>query len=187
MRRSGGGVRLRSAVRWLAAAVAIGVGLGAGGCRTPLYHAEAGTFERKPDHRPEPYERRGVLEQIALFLPNRIVDALEIAHVSVGVGVPLGVDVRLTRWVQLGASANFGVGVGWNGRDSSPEIYTASYTAAIGPARTGTGSGRVLPIKDWEVGVDLVPFKVAVDLSEVLDFVLGWFYVDIKQDDWGWD
>ncbi len=183
--RSGRGRRFAAGLLCLSLLVILAGG--GAGCRTPLSITEAGTFETKEGNRWAGTERSGVLKQIALYLPNRFMDMLDIVRFSFGVGLPLGFDIRLTKWAQLAASINPGVGVGWQGRFHDPAVYGVPYTAAFGPWRAGTGAGRALEIGAFEVGVDLTPIKVAIDFAEVADMILGWFFLDIVVDDWGWD
>jgi hypothetical protein len=157
------------------------------GCHTPLRHTAAGTFETTGEPRVVT-ARPGIAKQILLYLPNRIVDLFDIVKINfLPLGLSVGPDVRITRWGQVALQAGVGLGVQWDGRDHSPGVANASATAALGPFRTGGGAGEAASIGDWEVGVGYFGGKYAVDLSEVADFVLGWFFIDFKQDDYGWE
>ena len=158
----------------------------AAGCHTPLSATQAGSYETEDNERVVG-EREGVGKQILLYIPNRLVDAFDMVHAGVGLGIPLGPDIRITKWLQLAFQAEVGVGFGWDGRSHPPGWATASVTTAFGPWRGGAGAGYAPHIGDWEVGVGLGATKVAVDLSEVLDFVLGWFFIDILEDDYGYN
>lgn len=156
------------------------------GCHTPLIRTEAGSLEpSEPPYR-ETNERSGVVKQIALYLPNRIVDAFDMVSASVGVDLGIGFDVRVTRWVQLAAQAGVGVGVGYDDRSHRPAWANAAVTAAFGPWRGGAGAGSAPSLGDWEIGIASGANKFAVDLAEILDFVLGWFFIDLLEDDYGW-
>ena len=158
----------------------------AAGCHTPLSATKAGSYESEPIERVVG-TREGVGKQILLYLPNRIVDAFDMVHAGVGLGIPFGPDIRITKWLQLALQAEVGVGFGWDGRAHPPGWATSSVTSAFGPWRAGFGAGYAPHIGDWEVGVGLGANKVAVDLSEILDFVLGWFFIDILEDDYGYN
>jgi hypothetical protein len=80
-----------------------------------------------------------------------------------------------------------GIGVGWDDRFNHPVTAAAEATAAIGPWRGGFGVGNSPSIGDWEVGIAAPAAKIAIDLEEILDFVLGWFFIDFKRDDYGWE
>ncbi|MEQ8767127.1 MAG: hypothetical protein RL885_24665 [Planctomycetota bacterium] len=155
------------------------------GCYLPFVRTEPGTY-RSTGGPPEPGARSGVGKQIALYIPNRLVDLLDIVRVSLGPDLSLGFDIRVTKWVQLAAQAGVGAGVVWDGRDQMPVSYAAAATAAIGPFRTGAGSGEAPHIGDWEIGFASASGKFAIDPAEIVDFVLGWAYIDIMKDDYGW-
>lgn len=167
--------------------VSIGVLGLVGGCHTPMIWTEAGSYEHNDPYRPA-HERSGVVKQVLLYLPNRIVDALEVVSFPIvwAQAPPPGLDVRITRWGQLALQAYAGAAVGWDDRSHSPLWASAGTTAAFGPWRTGTGAGWVPSIGDWEVGVSFGATKVAIDLAEIVDFAAGWFFFDILRDDYGW-
>lgn len=156
-------------------------------CYTPFPHTEAGTYETEILPKRDKHSRQGVFKQIALYLPNRIVDAFDIVKLGlIGVGIPLGFDIRITRWGQLALQAGFGAGLVWDGRDHPPYTANAQVTTAFGPWRTGAGIGQVMHIGDFEIGWAGPAGKITVDVAEALDFVVGWFYLDLLEDDYGW-
>ena len=167
---------------WLSTLVLV---LGAG-CHTPLISTEAGSYKSEPIERVVG-ERAGVGKQILLYIPNRVVDALDMVHAGVGIPLSIGPDIRITKWIQLALQAGVGVGVGWDDRSHMPAWASASATAAFGPWRSGVGAGGAPSIGDWEVGIGYSGLKFGVDLSEILDFVLGWFFIDILEDDYGYN
>ena len=155
-------------------------------CHLPLAHTQAGTYKTTSVER-HLTQWYGVAKQIALFLPNRIVDAFDIVKAGpLPVSIDLGIDLRVTRWGQLAANLGVGAGIQWDGRDHLPWNHAAAGTAAFGPWRTGFGAGRSARIGDWEIGLGFIAGKIVVDLAEILDFVLGWAYVDLLKDDYGW-
>jgi len=79
-----------------------------------------------------------------------------------------------------------GVGVNWDNRFARPTYAWAGATWAFGPWRGGAGAGQVANVGAWEVGLGGVGGQVVVDLAEVADFILGWFFIDILKDDYGW-
>jgi hypothetical protein len=156
------------------------------GCHQPLRRVRAGDFRVLQKPYEQPGFRSGVGRQIALYIPNRLVDLLEIGSASLGVGLGLGVDVRVTRWGQLAAMAGVGAAGHWDNRSTLPAVYGAAVTAAFGPWRTGAGAGVAAPINDWEIAVAGAVMKFGIDLAELTDFILGWAYVDILRDDYGY-
>ena len=79
-----------------------------------------------------------------------------------------------------------GVAINWDGRDHSPWGYAASGTAAFGPWRAGGGVGKTASIRPFEIAIAGPATKIAVDPAEMVDFLLGWFFLDIMKDDYGW-
>lgn len=156
------------------------------GCHTPLVRTEAGDLEASEPAYRNTVERTGVAKQIALYIPNRIVDAVDIVSASVGLDLGLGFDVRVTRWGQLALQAGVGIGVGYDDRSHQPAWANAGATAALGPWRGGGGAGNAPSLGTWEIGLATGANKFAVDLAEIVDFVLGWFFIDILKDDYGW-
>lgn len=156
------------------------------GCHTPLAHTAAGTFETDDVPKRVVVAREGAWKQVGLYLPNRLVDTVDMVHVALGLGAGTGLDIRLTKWCQLAAVAGAGAGVAWDGRDHSPLIYAAFASAAFGPWRTGVGVGETMSIRPWEIGFGGTGGKIAVDLAEVVDFLAGWVFLDPLEDDYGW-
>lgn len=173
--------------RWVS--LALGVML-LSGCHGPLSFTQAGTgvtvHLRGQQLRGSGLRRDGIVKQVALFLPNRVADLLDVVKLGLGINVGLGVDVRVTQWCQLAAEASVGVGLQWDGRDHNPGIANAQATAAFGPWRGGVGKGTVASIKPFEVALATGGLKFGVDFAEAADFVLGWFFIDFQQDDYGW-
>jgi hypothetical protein len=155
------------------------------GCHLPLRRTHAGT-KNTTGGPPPGWQRDGVAKQILLYVPNRIVDLLDIVKVGIGVGLAAGPDIRITQWGQLAVQAGIGAGVQWDGRDHKPGVYTAEATVAFGPWRTGAGVGHVASTRPFEIAIAGGGSKLGVDLAEIADFVLGWFFVDFQQDDYGW-
>ncbi len=174
----------------LAAVATLVLALGSA-CHSPLKRTSGGDFVTTGEDRTV-VAREGVGKQIALYLPNRIIDAVDIIHLGFGLDAGLLLDLRITRWGQLALLGGATAGWAWDGRDHDPNIHTAYWTAAFGPWRTGSGVGHGMPVQDWEIAY-AGPFilgigtgKIAVDLSEILDFALGVFFIDILEDDYGW-
>ena len=165
--------------------VALGL-LGAlGACHGPLRQTDADGWHTWGGP-PPPLHRPNFGEQVLLYLPNRVVDLMETVSVSFGVGVSPGIDLRVTQWGQLALQAGAGAGFQWDGRNTDPRIATAYVTAAAGPWRTASGTGRVAAVEPWEIAVGAGGQKFGIDLAEVADFLLGWFFLDIQGDDYGW-
>jgi hypothetical protein len=130
-----------------------------------------------------------IAKKIILYLPNRVLDAMDIVRLGVHVGPGIGLDARVTRFVQLAADTSADVGVAWQGRKGSPIILQVYNTTAIGPIRVGAGTGlryrHTLSETSLTLNAGLVGFFAAYDSAEFIDFVLGWSTFDFKKDDWG--
>lgn len=183
---------MSTSVRRACAALTVlaGLLLATPACHSPTRYTDA-NWDQYPDTSwtdtdRDVHGRPVVWEQILYYFPNRIVDALEIVNVSFGLGVGLGLDVRITKWLQLAALGGAGVGVTWDNRFARPTFGWAGATWAFGPWRGGAGAGQVANVGAWEVGAGFAGGKVAVDLAEAADFILGWFFIDILEDDYGW-
>lgn len=128
-------------------------------------------------------------KKILLYLPNRILDLLEVVRLGVHVGPGIGLDLRITKLVQLAADTSANVGVAWQGRDKLPLVGQIYHTTAIGPVRVGAGVGlrykHTLSEISITANIGLAGLFVAYDSVELLDFLFGWTTYDLKKDDWG--
>ena len=121
-----------------------------------------------------------------LWLPNRIVDFVDIFRVDVGVGPAVGGVVRVTRYGQAGIRMfkPAMVRVGDFGRQE-PYMIERSNEFGVGPAYVKSKDRTVC---DAEVGLGLDVFLVGgyggICFDEVVDFIGGVFTADPKKDDW---
>lgn len=134
---------------------------------------------------------------VAMYLPNRIVDALDIVHFGVGVGPGIGLELHPTRYARLGADAAASFGWGWFGRAGMPwqgAVYTRSAAGLTESLHTETGHGREsndpswlwrFPMHDVGAYADLVLVQgyLAFAPDELIDFVTGLATYDWKRDD----
>ncbi|MCB0323192.1 MAG: hypothetical protein KDD69_06440 [Bdellovibrionales bacterium] len=124
--------------------------------------------------------------QIALYyIPNRILDLIDIFRFDLGVGVSYGGVVRVTRYGQLGfrgfapRSVRFGI----RGR-RSPIFVERFPEYGIGPNFVNTGAR--LP-SQFEVGLGLDALLIGayagLSFDELVDFFAGLILLDPKQDE----
>ncbi|WP_372364624.1 hypothetical protein [Candidatus Uabimicrobium sp. HlEnr_7] len=151
---------------------------------------------------------------IATYIPNRVLDILDILKLHVGFGIGVGVNITMTEYGALGAQVSAGeTTIGLDRRHpgaragirdgaeifavevgATAEVYTSTGgTRAIAHANAGLKS----PTDDiyqtsrdfWEVGaqVQLAPITVDVGFHpvEMLDFIGGIFFLDFLNDDLG--
>ena len=134
------------------------------------------------------FSDQGVLKTAALYIPNRVIDLLDIVHVGYGLGPGFGVDIHLTRYGRLCAVAGVDVGIAWLGRHTNPFQYGPHARAAAGPAQAPKElPKRVWHWPQWDVGVYyhalLDQAYVAIAPDEIVDFFAGLATMDLKEDD----
>jgi len=151
--------------------------------------------------------------KLALYLPNRMLDALDTFSVSVGLGPVARIQVHMTRGFAFGAGAGAEVMVtkGINrqygfcrqfGYDTSFAMFNRINLTRDGQSRLVIPfvideNGFPLPnerlyefyngARDyWSIGGALslgVATSVAIHPIELADFALGFFFIDLKNDD----
>lgn len=155
--------------------------------------------------------RKGILAQILLYLPDRILDLLDIVSMSVNVGPQIGAGFWTTRAIQAVAFTGSTVGLGWYQKRQLGLKTNAAADLAIGPVgasalsanRVGTGlvdstsEGILLhtpghdlyqTFRDYwgigaEVGLALFGFRMEFHPVELGDFFVGLFTFDFLRDD----
>lgn len=122
-----------------------------------------------------------------LYLPNRVLDLLDIVHIGVGIGPGFGLELHPTRYGRLQAVAGADVGIAWLGRYARPTQAAVYATAAASTAQAEARTGVVWRIPKWDIGVrahyllDMAYVGFAPD--ELVDFLLGFSTFDTKDDD----
>ena len=156
------------------------------GVAAPVQDASSETAPRpKPEHAQKD-DGRGFLAGALLYLPNRVVDLLDVAKVGVDVGPGIGVDVQATSVLQARAMWNLSVGVGFQGLRHLP--FQVGTIAALGVGPVG-GVGDVGSWSRSKTGfrvglhVLIVGAHAEIDPWEILDFALGFLTIDIADDD----
>jgi hypothetical protein len=123
--------------------------------------------------------------EVLLYIPNRILDIIDIFRVDVGVGASVGGVVRVTEYAQLGYRQMMPVSlrVGDFGRQF-PVVVESSNEIGVSPAFKQSADRDVC---EAEIGLGLDVLLVGayggVCLDEVADFVGGIFLIDFKGDD----
>lgn len=159
------------------------------------------------------YELSGWQEELIMYVPNRIMDALDIFSLSIGAGPVIGADVRATRLVTVGAGAGAAVKVvkgyhrqygvelqeGYNidflmySIEKQQTDMASRFINRIDIDRTCivTPDDRVYDFYEgardyWSIGASLaLILDVDVDVHpvEIFDFVTGIFCIDLCADD----
>ena len=127
----------------------------------------------------------GFLDALMMYIPNRFLDLVDIFKADVGVGPSVGAVVRVTKYGQVGlrAIAPMSARLGLLGR-RAPAMLETSSEMGIGPAYKRSKDRKVC----WgEVGagVDLILVGgyLGACPDELVDFVAGIFFLDLKGDD----
>lgn len=129
-------------------------------------------------------EREPWWAQVLLWVPNRVMDLVDVFRVDVGAGPTFGAVARVTKYGQVGfrSVAPLSVRVGAFGRQF-PALIEHSSEMGIGPAYLESKDRKVC---DAEVGVGadlIVGAYGGICIDELLDFAAGLFFIDLKDDD----
>jgi len=128
---------------------------------------------------------RPTWQKVLLFVPNRFLDLIDIVKADVGVGPAYGGVVRLTRYGQVGYRSMdpLSLRAGLFGRDWPVEMETDNEFGA-GPL---FHQSRDREVCHGELGAGVDLFLVGayggVCAEEVIDFLLGFVFLDVMQDD----
>lgn len=123
--------------------------------------------------------------QLLMWLPNRVLDLIDVFRVDVGVGPSFGAVVRVTKYGQVGFREVMpaSLRVGDFGRQM-PVLLETSNEFGVGPAYVDSADRKVC---DGEIGLGadaLVAGAYAgVCVDEFADFLAGIFFIDLKDDD----
>ena len=151
---------------------------------------------------------------ILLYIPNRIVDFMDMFSVTLGFGPAIGLEGQCTKWLALGGDVGptaqmikginrqygFAVQSGWDASFLMIGAENRDRQKATGSVKDYyfRGSGVPTPSDEipydfhkgskdfWAVGGKLIAlFDIQAYLHpvEIVDFILGWFFIDIKGDD----
>lgn len=148
---------------------------------------------------------------VLMYIPNRIVDAMDIFSVDLGLGPRAGVNVMATEAVAFGAQYGFssdiikgydrqygfGIEDGWNAHFlcSGAEDTERNYTVGTVKPYWFVEQGIYYPsqetysrnIRDyWAFGLEasaLVHAKVAIHPLAIADFITGLFFIDVIEKD----
>ena len=144
-----------------------------------------------PQCHKDPKSNSSILKPLFLYAPNRVLDLLDIARARIRVGPGFSAGIRATRIVQanIGSYATLYAGLpGPRNEDSFKlpvglELYTGGAismasveTETLGPdySPSEIGLGMQLAILGFDIGIDPV---------EIIDFITGFVFVDISNDD----
>ena len=127
---------------------------------------------------------------VLLYIPNRLVDVLDVVHFGYGVGPGFGFEIHPTRFARLGAVDSIDVGFAWLGRFGNPvqQGLHARATISVLEAKYVPRWSKVWRFPQWDVGIyyhalfDQIYIAIAPD--EIVDLIVGFSTFDLKGDDW---
>ncbi len=124
-----------------------------------------------------------------MYIPNRVVDAVDLAHVGVAFGPALGLEAQATRALRFESASGSTVGLGWFGRGGESIQATSYEKNFFGPPEPSPSyEQRIWHTPYWDFALHLhlgiVTVYVGVaPLDEAFDLVTGIFTYDLKGDD----
>ncbi len=131
-----------------------------------------------------------IFDVLLYYVPNRVLDFIDIGRFNIGIGCGFGFNVRATELAEIGFGQYETTRFGMKGRVLP--VYEENIDEA-GFAILGYVNG-CLQRDPTEVGADLhigiIGVQAAVSLAEVADFVTGFVLIDLQGDDLGctpWD
>lgn len=127
-----------------------------------------------------------ILSKILLWLPNRVVDFIDIFRADVGVGPATGAVIRISKNFQAGYRnmSPLSVRAGLFGRDY-PFMLESSNEIGVSPAFIESKDREVCP-SEIGLGADvlIVGAYGGICVQEIADFLAGIFMIDLNGDDW---
>ena len=124
-------------------------------------------------------------DMVLYYVPNRVLDFVDIGRASIGVGPGYGINVRVTELAEVGVGKYETTRFGMKGRVLP--VYEENIDEA-GVAFLGFVNG-CLQRDPTEIGADLhigvIGAEAAVSLAEAADFVAGIVMIDLQGDDLG--
>ncbi|NOY75726.1 MAG: hypothetical protein GXP32_08025 [Kiritimatiellaeota bacterium] len=157
--------------------------------------------------------KAGAGDTLLLYIPNRLVDMVDMFSLTLGFGPAIGVEGHCTKYLsiggEIGATAQVVKGVnrqygfcrsnGWDVSFLMIGAESREVDEPIGSVKkyffraTGVPSMTKNPYdfhngaKDfWSVGAKLaalIEMQFEIHPVEIADFILGWVFIDIKGDD----
>ncbi len=170
--------------RWIwAGALVVATLVTASGCKTGPAYREIHPLR---DNRHPGQRHMQDFDRDLLYLPNRLVDLTEWVRFGGTLGPGAGFEIRITRWIQLGAIGYWDAGLAWEGRRRAAYRWGGHWRLAAGPWSTESDNKNRWCRPDWEFSIEAHAFgglRVAIDFAEFVDLFLGFFGIDILHDD----
>jgi hypothetical protein len=136
--------------------------------------------------------KHGFVHKLLLYIPNRVLDALDMVRCRVRVGPGLALDVRATEYadVFIGTYASVYAGLPGPRMRKTPHLPVGIESLSgieVSVADLSAGAGFGPDYSSTEIGVGIqaliVGADVGVDPMEIIDFIGGLFLLDPRRDD----
>jgi hypothetical protein len=132
-------------------------------------------------------EGDSTLSTVLLYLPNRVLDLFDVVRLGVNAGPGFGAQAKATDAAQAMYLSRTSVGVGLQGLRHPPVHAGVEGALGAGPLGEDVTAGLGWYHSSTDVRVEVHPAivgaHVAVDPVEIVDFLLGLFTVDLRDDD----
>ncbi len=164
---------------------------------TPVARAQAQSYEYNPDSSapvspkpgwqqfPPELEEREWWMDVILWVPNRVLDFIDIFRVDAGVGPAYGASLKITQHGQAAyrKMEPFSLRVGAFGRQA-PVMVETTDEIGIGPYMQESLDRQTCP-GEVGIGADLLLFGAygGICVDEFGDFLAGLFFLDLMDDD----
>ena len=122
--------------------------------------------------------------RVVLWVPNRVLDFVDIFRADVGIGAAGGAIVRVTPNMELGYRYidPMSVRMGFFGRHV-PALLEKDSEYGLSPDFHQSAQRQVCD-GEFGIGIDaFVGFYAGICFDELADFISGIFFVDLKNDD----
>ena len=138
-----------------------------------------------------PRAEAGVFTNILFYIPNRVFDVLDIVRLRLRVGPGISVGVRATKPATLFIGPHMTVWAGLHGPRGKPrlplpfgfEARSGAQVSVVDLAKSGAYYGPL------EIGLEFQLFLIGPNVGvapyELVDCLLGFFFIDIQNDDFG--
>jgi len=138
-----------------------------------------------------PRAEAGVFTSILFYIPNRVFDVLDIVRLRLRVGPGISVGVRATKPASAFLGTHLTVWAGLHGPRGKPRLplpfgFEARSGAQVSVADLAKSGCYYGPL---EVGLETQLFLLGPNIGiapwELVDCLLGFFFIDIQKDDFG--
>ncbi len=132
----------------------------------------------------------GFVHKLVFYIPNRVCDVFDMVRARVRVGPGFAIGARVTKYGEISANAYTSLFAGLHGPRMEPRIpWPVGIESRAGVAvLADVSTETTAPTYGYgEVGLGfqagIVGFDLGADPVEVLDLVLGVFFIDLTGDD----